>query len=73
MNLVKPELHIYLRVSSEAQEEEGFGLITQEKSGKNCAIKHKFKPVIHKEGAASSFNENFENRPVLKRLLALCE
>ena len=73
MNLVKPELHIYLRVSSEAQEEEGFGLITQEKSGRNCAIKHKFKPVIHKEGAASSFNENFENRPVLKRLLALCE
>lgn len=71
--MVKPELHIYLRVSSEIQEEEGFGLVTQEKSGVDCAAKHRFKPVIHREGAASSYHENFENRPVLRTLLALCE
>lgn len=71
--MVKPTLHIYLRVSSQSQSDDGFGLDVQEKGGRECAAKNGFKIVLHKEGAASSHYEDFENRPKLKTLLTMCE
>lgn len=71
--MVKPSLHIYLRVSSQSQSDDGFGLDVQEKGGRECAANNGFKIVLHKEGAASSHYEDFENRPKLKNLLTMCE
>ena len=62
-------LHIYLRVSSETQSADGFGLVVQKEWGENLSGILGFTPKIHDEGAASSSNDSLEKRPVLLSLL----
>ena len=62
-------LHIYLRVSSETQSADGFGLAVQREWGEDLSKSLGFIPKIHDEGAASSSNDSLEKRPVLLRLL----
>lgn len=67
----RQKLHIYLRVSSDAQEADGFGLEIQRKGGLATASQYGLEPVLHEEGSASSFNENLDNRPVITKLLRM--
>lgn len=66
-------LHIYLRVSTEIQETDGYGLDAQKKVGLEIAERNGFDVVIHEEGSASSSKEDLSNRPVMGRLLNLVE
>jgi DNA invertase Pin-like site-specific DNA recombinase len=62
-------LHIYTRVSTRVQDEEGTSLTTQKELG---IVKSKELKMGHKvwnEGAASSHHEDLLNRPVLAQLL----
>ena len=65
------ELHIYSRVSSAVQEEDGTSLDTQREAGERLAEKLGFKPVLWNEGGQSSASEDLTNRPVLRKLLEL--
>ena len=62
-------LHIYTRVSTRVQDDEGTSLTTQKELGiaksKDLKMKHK----VWNEGAASSHHEDLLNRPVLVQLL----
>lgn len=62
-------LHIYTRVSSATQEEDGTSLETQRELGIKCAEKNGFKFKIWNEGAQSSAKDDLTNRPVLTQLL----
>jgi site-specific DNA recombinase len=68
---MKPEnvLHIYLRVSTELQALDGFGIDAQKNVGLEIAQRNGFDVEIHEEGAASSSKEGLSNRPVMGRLL----
>lgn len=70
---MKEILHIYIRVSSETQSQDGFGLDVQEEWGRELCEKIGFTPVIHNEGSAKSSNDNLEKRPVLMELLSKME
>ena len=63
------KLHIYLRVSSETQVSDGFGIENQKEVGLRVSEKLGFEPVIHNEGSKSSSTENIEDRPVLGDLM----
>lgn len=71
--MVQPrdKLHIYLRVSSDAQEADGYGLEIQRKGGLAAAKQYGLEPILHEEGSASSFNETFDNRPVIRNLMLM--
>ena len=62
-------LHIYTRVSTSTQEEEGTSLDTQKELGIECAKKLKFKHRVWNEGGQSSAADDLVNRPVLTKLL----
>ena len=62
-------LHIYTRVSSITQEEDGTSLETQKELGITCAKKNGFNYKIWNEGAQSSAKDDLTNRPVLTQLL----
>ena len=62
-------LHIYTRVSTSSQEEEGTSLDTQKELGIECAKKLKFKHRVWNEGGQSSAKDDLFNRPVLTELL----
>lgn len=62
-------LHIYTRVSTSVQEEEGTSLETQKELGIKCATKHGWDYKIWNEGGQSSSKEDLANRPVLMDLL----
>ncbi len=62
-------LHIYTRVSSDKQEDEGTSLQTQKELGITYAEKNNFDYKIWNEGARSSHNDDLSNRPVLMDLL----
>ena len=62
-------LHIYLRVSTDDQMQDGFGIDAQKKVGLEIAQRNGFDVEIHEEGAASSSKEGLSNRPVMGRLL----
>ena len=47
----RQKLHIYLRVSSDAQEADGFGLEIQRKGGLAAASQYGLEPVLHEEGS----------------------
>jgi DNA invertase Pin-like site-specific DNA recombinase len=67
--MMKETLHIYTRVSTRVQDEEGTSLTTQKELGivksKELNMKHK----LWNEGAASSHHEDLLNRPILAKLL----
>ncbi len=63
------ELHIYLRVSSDTQKTDGFGLENQKELGLKVSKIKGMKPIIHNEGSKSSNLETIEHRPILKNLL----
>ncbi|RJT25588.1 hypothetical protein D5I55_09315 [Chakrabartia godavariana] len=71
--MVQPrdKLHIYLRVSSDAQEADGYGLEIQRKGGLAAAKQYGLEPILHEEGSASSFNETLDNRPVIRNLMLM--
>lgn len=62
-------LHIYLRVSSETQMTDGFGLENQKEVGLNVCEKLGMEPIIYNEGHSSSHLETIDSRPKLKELL----
>ena len=66
---MKETLHIYTRVSTRVQDDEGTSLATQKELGiaKSKDLKLKYK--VWNEGAASSHHEDLVNRPVLVQLL----
>ena len=62
-------LHIYTRVSTTTQEEEGTSLETQLEEGVKRSKKLKFKHKLWNEGGKSSSKDDLLNRPVLLDLL----
>lgn len=62
-------LHIYRRVSTDRQEEDGYGLELQLDAGKSVADQLGFGFKLWDEGAQSSTKEDLSNRPVLTNLL----
>ena len=66
-------LHIYTRVSTRVQDDEGTSLATQKELGiaksKELGMNHK----VWNEGAASSHHEDLVNRPILVQLLSEIE
>ena len=62
-------LHIYTRVSTDVQGEEGFGLDLQLEAGKFVASTLGFDIKHWDEGSQSSTKDDLVNRPVLTELL----
>ncbi len=53
-NNVSEKLHIYIRVSSDSQLEDGFGLQNQKEYGMKVSQRLGMEPIIHNEGSKSS-------------------
>jgi site-specific DNA recombinase len=70
---MKDTLHIYTRVSSTIQEEEGTSLKTQKEIGIELSNKLGMKYQVHNEGGISSSKDTLENRPVMLNVLRLME
>jgi DNA invertase Pin-like site-specific DNA recombinase len=51
------DLHIYLRVSSEIQSSDGFGLENQKDLGLKVSKQKGMNPIIHNEGSQSSHSD----------------
>lgn len=66
-------LHIYTRVSSLIQQEEGTSLENQKQLGIKKSIELGFDYQVWNEGGQSSFNDDLTNRPVIVKLLSLIE
>lgn len=64
-----PVLHIYTRVSTTAQEEQGTSLGSQEKLGRERAKTLGFEARLWNEGGKSSNHEEIAGRPVLQALV----
>ncbi|UHQ23972.1 recombinase family protein [Lysobacter sp. 5GHs7-4] len=64
-----PVLHIYTRVSTTAQEEQGTSLSSQEKLGRERAKALGFDARLWNEGGKSSNHEEIAGRPVLQALV----
>ena len=62
-------LHIYLRVSTDSQIEDGFGIQNQKDLGIRISKKLEMKPIIHNEGSKSSNSDLIEERPILNELM----
>ena len=62
-------LHIYLRVSTDSQIEDGFGIQNQKDLGIKISKKLEMKPIIHNEGSKSSNSDLIEERPILNELM----
>jgi DNA invertase Pin-like site-specific DNA recombinase len=69
----KETLYIYLRVSTEKQEKEGYSLEAQEKTGIQKAKQLNMDYKIFNEESESSKYETIENRPILQKLISLIE
>ena len=63
-------LHIYTRVSTSAQEDDGTSLDTQRDLGTKKARDLGMEPKIWNEGGQSSKHDDLDNRPVLVSLIA---
>ena len=63
------ELHIYTRVSTAAQEDQGTSLQTQEELGRDAASRLGFSARVWNEGGRSSNHEDLAGRPVLNSLV----
>ena len=66
---MKEELHIYLRVSSEIQLKDGYGLEDQQKLGEKVSKSLGMIPIFHNEGFLSTHSQSFEDRPILSELM----
>ena len=66
---MKDCLHIYTRVSTSIQEDEGTSLKTQKEIGIELSKKLGMTYQIHDEGGMSSSKDNLDNRPVLLNIL----
>lgn len=66
-------LHIYTRVSTTFQEEEGTSLDTQTELGIKKSKELGFQHQVWNEGGQSSSKDDLNNRPVLKELLSIIE
>ena len=62
-------LHIYLRVSSDKQIDDGFGLESQKELGLKISKNLNLNPIIFDEGSSSSFSDSLSNRPKMRELL----
>ena len=62
-------LDIYLRVSTDSQIEDGFGLQNQKDLGIKVSEKLGMNPIIHNEGSKSSNSDLIEERPILNELM----
>ena len=71
LDIKTEKLHIYIRVSSDTQLEDGFGLQNQKEYGMKVSEKLGMEPIIHNEGSKSSSSENIEERPILNELMFL--
>jgi site-specific DNA recombinase len=63
------KLHIYLRVSTESQITDGFGIENQKELGLSVSERLGMEPIIYDEGFGSSHTETIEHRPILTDLL----
>ena len=70
---MKEILHIYTRVSSTIQQEDGTSLDSQKYLGIKRAEELGFDARLWNEGGQSSFFDDLKNRPVLVSLLTLIE
>jgi DNA invertase Pin-like site-specific DNA recombinase len=70
---MKQTLHIYTRVSSTAQQEDGTSLESQNQLGVRKAVELGFDSRLWNEGGQSSAHDDLNNRPVLVSLLTLIE
>ena len=66
-------LHIYTRVSSSAQEEDGTSLDTQKELGIKKAKELGMKAKVWNEGGQSSKGDDLLNRPELTQILTRIE
>ena len=67
------KLHIYLRVSSVVQMEDGFGIENQKELGLKVSKIQNMEPIIHNEGSKSSHSDTLSQRPTLRNLLLKIE
>lgn len=67
------DLHIYLRVSSETQMTDGFGIENQMDLGLSISYSKDMNPIIHNEGSQSSHLDTIDHRPILRNLLLKIE
>jgi DNA invertase Pin-like site-specific DNA recombinase len=70
---MKDTLHIYSRVSSRVQEEDGTSLDMQKREGEKKAKELGMKSKLWREGSASSHHEDFKNRPKMSSLIHAIE
>ena len=70
---MKPTLHIYTRVSSLLQQEDGTSLDSQRMLGIKKAGELDYDHKVWNEGGQSSFNDDLNNRPVMVALLGQIE
>ena len=66
-------LHIYLRVSTETQITDGFGLENQKDLGHKVSKRMGLKPILFDEGFSSSHLDTIDHRPKLRELLLKIE
>ena len=70
---MKLQLHIYLRVSTESQVSDGFGIENQRELGLSVSERLGMEPVIYNEGSSTSNLETIDHRPQLTNLLLRIE
>lgn len=70
---MKETLHLYLRVSTSIQEQEGTSLITQKEIGIELSERLGMNYMVHNEGGISSSKDTLENRPVLMNILRMMD
>ncbi len=67
------KLFIYTRVSTTKQSEEGYSLQAQKNLGVKKAKSLKMDYQVFEEAGASAAKEDLDNRPVMRKLLDLCD
>eukprot|EP01038_Epipyxis_sp_PR26KG_P004024 gene4024-5757_t len=71
--MTKHILHIYCRVSTDAQTEHGYSLEAQKKAGIARANSLGFDPKLYTEAGKSAAYDTIDNRPILKDMVNQCD